>query len=185
MPPFEAKNTCKDGTVVPIEVCAAPIDVQGVTYYFAVIRDITERKDAEAAERGFTRRLLHTLEAERRRVARELHDEVGQAIAAVGVFLHAIENAAPPSGTLHPELAATHATIRQITESVEVQATAPLVNATTTDLGVVMDRTKVEALPLNGRNFRQLVGLQAGVQSTPAGAGGGRGEGRLTPRPWR
>jgi PAS domain S-box-containing protein len=118
VPPFEAKNTCKDGSVVPIEVSAAPIEIQGVTYYFAVIRDITERKEAEAAERGFTRRLLHTLEAERRRVARELHDEVGQAIAAVGVLLHAIENAAHPTGELHPELAATHATIRQITESV-------------------------------------------------------------------
>lgn len=82
VPPFEAKNTCKDGSVVPIEVCAAPISIQGVTYYFAVIRDITERKEAEVAERGFTRRLLHTLEAERRRVALELHDEVGQAIAS-------------------------------------------------------------------------------------------------------
>ncbi len=118
VPPFEAKNTCKDGSIVPIEVCAAPIDVHGVTHYFAVIRDITERKEAEAAERGFTRRLLHTLEAERRRVARELHDEVGQAIAAVGVLLHAIENAGSPRAKLHPELAATHATIRQITESV-------------------------------------------------------------------
>ncbi len=63
----------------------------------------------------------------------------------------------------------------QVTESIEVSATTPLVNATTTDLGVVMDRSKVESLPLNGRNFRQLVGLQAGVNSSPAGAGGGRG----------
>lgn len=135
VPPFEAKNTCKDGSIVPIEVSAVPIDVQGVPYYFAVVRDISERKEAEAAERGFTRRLLHTLEAERRRVARELHDEVGQAIAAVGVLLHAIEDAAnPPRGSrpwstiqavaaqargeLHPEITATHATIRQITESV-------------------------------------------------------------------
>jgi PAS domain S-box-containing protein len=135
VPPFEAKNTCKDGSIVPIEVSAVPLDVQGVPYYFAVVRDISERKEAEAAERGFTRRLLHTLEAERRRVARELHDEVGQAIAAVGVLLHAIENAAHPprgsrpwstiqavaaqaQGDLHPEIAATHVTIRQITESV-------------------------------------------------------------------
>jgi two-component system sensor histidine kinase NreB len=114
VPPFEAKNRCKDGTIVPIEVCASPIDVPGGRLYFAVIRDITDRKEAEAAERGFTRRLLHTLEAERRRVARELHDEVGQAIATVGLLLHTLESAAEPL----PELAATHATIRQITESV-------------------------------------------------------------------
>ena len=119
VPAFEARNRCKDGSLLPIEVCAAPIDAQGLRYFFAVIRDITDRKEAEAAEKGFTRRLLHTLEAERRRVARELHDEVGQAIAAVGVLLHTIENSAhlSPEGH-HPELAATHATIRQITESV-------------------------------------------------------------------
>ncbi len=119
VPPFEARNRHKDGTRIPIEVCATPIDVQGERYFFAVIRDITDRKEAEAAERGFTRRLLHTLEAERRRVARELHDEVGQASAAVGVLLHTIENAAHASSREpHPELAAAHATIRQITESV-------------------------------------------------------------------
>ncbi|MBI1896761.1 MAG: TonB-dependent receptor [Acidobacteria bacterium] len=65
--------------------------------------------------------------------------------------------------------------IGQITESVEVVAAAPLVNASTTDLGVVMEQSKVESLPLNGRNFEQLVGLQAGVLVAPPGAAGGRG----------
>ncbi len=62
----------------------------------------------------------------------------------------------------------------QVSESVEVVASAPLVNATTTDLGIVMTNTKVESLPLNGRNFQQLVGLQAGVVNTPSSAAGAR-----------
>ena len=119
VPPFEVWNLRKDGVRMPVEVCSTPIDVRGTKYFFAVVRDITDRKEAEAAERGFTRRLLHTLEAERRRVARELHDEVGQAIAAVGVLLHTIENFRHTIPERHyPELVATHATIRQITESV-------------------------------------------------------------------
>jgi outer membrane receptor protein involved in Fe transport len=65
--------------------------------------------------------------------------------------------------------------IGQVSESVEINATAPLVNATTTELGVVIDKAKVEALPLNGRNFMQLVGLQAGVLVSAPGAAGGRG----------
>lgn len=65
--------------------------------------------------------------------------------------------------------------IGQVSESISVEATAPLVNATTTDLGVVMDRSKVDSLPLNGRDWRQLVGLQAGVVASPASSGGGRG----------
>lgn len=62
-----------------------------------------------------------------------------------------------------------------VSEAVEVVAGAPLVNATTTALGVVMDKRKVESLPLNGRDFQQLVGLQAGVVNSPASSTGGRG----------
>jgi hypothetical protein len=63
----------------------------------------------------------------------------------------------------------------QVAESVEVVASAPIVNATTTDLGVVMETSKIESLPLNGRNFQQLVGLQAGVLPNPSSSAGGRG----------
>ncbi len=62
-----------------------------------------------------------------------------------------------------------------ISEAVSVTAAAPLVNATTTDLGVVIDQKKVESLPLNGRNYQQLVGLQAGVVNAPSNPAGGRG----------
>lgn len=62
-----------------------------------------------------------------------------------------------------------------VSQSVEVVASAPIVNATTTDLGVVMDEHKVEQLPLNGRNFQQLVGLQPGVNASPSSGAGNRG----------
>ncbi|MBI3770184.1 MAG: PAS domain S-box protein [Deltaproteobacteria bacterium] len=118
-PPFETRHWCKDGTLIPVEISAARIERPDEPYFFGVVRDISERKEAEAAQNGFTRRLLHTLEAERQRVARELHDEVGQAIAAVGVLLHTLENTLGSiPQDLQQELAATYATIRQITESV-------------------------------------------------------------------
>src|SRR3984893_466244 len=41
--------------------------------------------------------------------------------------------------------------VGQISESVQVVGAAPLVNATPADLGVVVDQSKVEALPLTGR----------------------------------
>ena len=65
--------------------------------------------------------------------------------------------------------------VGQVTDSVEVVSTAPLVNTTTADLGIVVDQSKIEALPLNGRDFAQLVGLQAGVYSSPDTANGLRG----------
>ena len=63
----------------------------------------------------------------------------------------------------------------EVTETVEVVSAVPLVNLTTVDLGTVIDNRKIEALPLNGRNYTQLVGLQAGVINAPSSALGGRG----------
>ncbi len=60
-------------------------------------------------------------------------------------------------------------------QTVVVDATAPLINTTTTDLGVVMNRERTEELPLNGRNFQDLVNLQAGVVSGPSSSAGSRG----------
>ncbi|HXJ42117.1 MAG TPA: carboxypeptidase-like regulatory domain-containing protein, partial [Bryobacteraceae bacterium] len=57
--------------------------------------------------------------------------------------------------------------IGDVSEKIEVDATAPQINTTTTDLGVVMTRARVDELPLNGRNFQELVGLQAGVAVAP------------------
>jgi hypothetical protein len=60
-------------------------------------------------------------------------------------------------------------------QTVEVKDTAPLINTTTTDLGTVVDRARIEELPLNGRNFQQLLALEAGVESSPGNAAGNRG----------
>jgi signal transduction histidine kinase len=56
--------------------------------------DITEQRHSEAALRqaaqdlhGLTRRLVQAEEAERRRLARELHDRVGQSLSALNINL--------------------------------------------------------------------------------------------------
>ncbi len=53
----------------------------------AVSVDVTERTRAEEALRGLSRRLWSLQEAERRRIARELHDEAGQSITALKMNL--------------------------------------------------------------------------------------------------
>jgi hypothetical protein len=50
----------------------------------------------------------------------------------------------------------------QTTQSVEVVGTAPLVNATTSDLGTVIESRQIGELPLNGRTFTQILTLQPG-----------------------
>jgi outer membrane receptor protein involved in Fe transport len=65
--------------------------------------------------------------------------------------------------------------VGSVTQTIDVAATAPLINTTTTDLGVVMTRERVDELPLNGRNFEDLVSLQAGVIDGASNSAGARG----------
>ena len=54
---------------------------------YGVIRDITELKQAEEAALEFSGRLLHAQEAERARIAKELHDGLSQNLALLSVEL--------------------------------------------------------------------------------------------------
>jgi PAS domain S-box-containing protein len=67
------------------------------TGHFCFTKDITRRKEAEAALRDssdrlkdLSRRLIRAEEDERRRIARELHDEIGQAMTALKINLQAV-----------------------------------------------------------------------------------------------
>ena len=53
--------------------------------------------------------------------------------------------------------------IGQLEETLTVTADAPLVNTTSASLGTVIDPTQIRELPLNGRNFEELVLLAPGV----------------------
>jgi PAS domain S-box-containing protein len=104
---YETKRQRKDGTIIDVSVTVSPIktpdgEVIGAS---AIARDITERKHAEAARTKIARleqsqaarqllleRVFETAEQERRRIARELHDEAGQLMASVLVGLRALED---------------------------------------------------------------------------------------------
>jgi PAS domain S-box-containing protein len=51
------------------------------------VHDITERKQAEEELRGLSHRLVEAQENERRAIARELHDDIGQSLTALGILL--------------------------------------------------------------------------------------------------
>ncbi|HXF14912.1 MAG TPA: carboxypeptidase regulatory-like domain-containing protein, partial [Terriglobales bacterium] len=60
-----------------------------------------------------------------------------------------------------------------VAEHVDVSASAVHVETENTQLGDVVDSKKMLALPLNGRSYLDLLGLQAGVAPTTAGTIGG------------
>jgi two-component system sensor histidine kinase UhpB len=79
-PGGEVRELRSHGEVVRDEA-GRPLKVVGACL------DITEHKAAEAALRALSRRLVQAEETERRRVARELHDQVGQNLSALNINL--------------------------------------------------------------------------------------------------
>jgi PAS domain S-box-containing protein len=63
-----------------------------------IVRDITERKRAEEALLSMSRRLIGAQEQERARIARELHDDMGQRLALVANELEQLQQAIPRLG---------------------------------------------------------------------------------------
>ena len=102
----EWENYRKDGSRVWIDArvtrfsdaSGRPVGVIGVAH------DITERKRAEEALREsaarlqvLSRRVVEVQEEERRHLARELHDEIGQSLTAIAITLQAVKKSAGPA----------------------------------------------------------------------------------------
>ncbi len=60
--------------------------------------------------------------------------------------------------------------VGEVTEKVEVTVQSPLLETETSTMGQVMDKTRIETLPLNGRNFAQLAQLGVGVVPSEPGS---------------
>jgi PAS domain S-box-containing protein len=121
-----------DGSRFPLESSASFVfDGAGRPQALIVIsRDLTERKREEAERarllaesraanerlRLLSRRLLEVQEQERRHIARELHDEIGQAFTALRLGLQAVERQCPESvaPAVRDGLAVVDAALRQV-----------------------------------------------------------------------
>src|SRR5215213_6609836 len=89
---YEVDVIAKDGRRVPIEVSSRAIYENGTLIGVqGMARDITERKLAQDALQMFSRQLIQAQEEERRRIARELHDQIGQILTVVKMNLHAVQ----------------------------------------------------------------------------------------------
>ncbi|MBN2352178.1 MAG: PAS domain S-box protein [Spirochaetales bacterium] len=104
---YEAVGVRKDGTFFPIEIRARSMNFDGHSVRAAAVLDISERKSAELEIRKShedLRRLAdhlnHVREEERKHLAREFHDRLGQSMAALKMDLSLLsrENAAGKRG---------------------------------------------------------------------------------------
>jgi PAS domain S-box-containing protein len=85
-----------NGTSFPAEYWSYP-QRRGRELVGAVVAftDITQRKLAEAALANVSRRLIEAQEKERTRIARELHDDIGQRLALLTIELERLQENSP------------------------------------------------------------------------------------------
>ena len=81
----------KDGVALPVEVSVGEADHLGKPVFVAVVHDVSERRELEAA-------YFDAAGHEQRRMARDLHDGLGQELTGLALLLSALERGASEAG---------------------------------------------------------------------------------------
>jgi PAS domain S-box-containing protein len=80
---LELTGLHKNGAQFPVELTITRIGLPGPPTFTGYLRDITDRKEAEAELQASRARLVEVADAERRRIQRNLHDGAQQRLTAV------------------------------------------------------------------------------------------------------
>ena len=93
----EHRTLLPDGTLKYTHTVGHPVlNASGdVEQFVCTMMDVTERKLAEAALTSVSRRLIEAQEKERTRIARELHDDIGQRVALLTIKLEQLRQSSP------------------------------------------------------------------------------------------
>ena len=81
----EIKNRAKDGSFYWVDTTIVPLlnEKRKPYQYVAIRNEITHRKKMEEAIKGLPSQIIQAQEAERERISREIHDDLGQELATL------------------------------------------------------------------------------------------------------
>ncbi|HSW06908.1 PAS domain-containing sensor histidine kinase [Aquabacterium sp.] len=173
-PPSQQQHRVKDERLIDVEVTAQPIDFQGRSACVVLAHDVTEqRRDAwqvlasREALRALVRRLQHAQEEERTRVAREIHDELGQLLTGLKMDLRWLERklsspGLPPAMNALLDRTVAASVLNEQTITTVQKLAAELRPASLDQLGLAA------ALAQRARQFQQRTGVLCSVHWSEA-----------------
>ncbi|MBM3831190.1 MAG: sensor histidine kinase [Verrucomicrobia bacterium] len=121
--------------------------------------EIADRKEKEELLRQLSGHLMHAQDQERRRIARELHDNSGQTLAAIAVNLSRIENLVPDAPPKVLNLVADTAAMAEQT-SREIRTISYLMHPPLLD-----EAGLLAAINWLANGFTQRSGIRVGVET--------------------
>lgn len=77
-PAREILGRRRDGSEFPAEASVSTLEMEGRRLVTVILRDVSERHRVEAQLRSLAAQLIAVQESERRRIARDLHDDINQ-----------------------------------------------------------------------------------------------------------
>ena len=160
----------RDGTEFPIDLAVGTWQTERGRFYSGIVRDITHRKQNEERLRASNEELRYLSarieaiqEEERTSIARELHDELGQALTAIHLDIAWVEKrlreSGPEHGVLLQRLERMDETIAVTASSVR-RISAQLRPTMLDELGLVA------TLDWQAHEFSERTGISCSFRST-------------------
>jgi PAS domain S-box-containing protein len=158
----------KNGEQISLELSFGEFSDETRRSFTGVIRDVTERRKAQAQLessreqlRNLAARLESVREEERTRIAREIHDELGQALTGIKLDLGALSRKLPEKDTRSAVLVEE---LRSI--STAVDATIRQVQRIATDLRprILDDLGLTTAIEWHARKFEERSGIRCALE---------------------
>ncbi|HEX9896595.1 MAG TPA: PAS domain S-box protein [Dehalococcoidales bacterium] len=95
--PYEQKLIKRDGSEASLMLTTSPLIRDGKVYAFQhIARDVTEQKRMDENLRFYVQQITRAQEEERKRIARELHDDTAQQLIVLSRQLDRLMSAQPP-----------------------------------------------------------------------------------------